>query len=302
MTRIFLTGPTGNAGRPVLAELLRRDYEVTALVRRPTHLPGCQTVIGELAEIGRLAEEVARAHAVVHLASPRSNSRRAVVSDDILGTGELIDAWQRGNFVYTSSQTVYGIPRETLTESSPLDAMCWYDLGKVCNEFQLRMAERTDGRGAAVSLRMALLFAAGDRRGDRQFLPMVYQQCRRRATFVFDSEEGLEAYGSSFIGEEDLGRAVGDALGVGESGPYNLAGGYCTWRSLIETINKLAGTDARLTVRPGAEPRLGEFRLPQSRSYLDTSAFAAETGFEPRQTLEALIERYVAEEKDEGEF
>ena len=296
MTRIFLTGATGNAGRPVLAELLRRNYEVTALVRRSTTFRGCRTVTGELADAALFADEVSRADSVVHLASPRDNSRQSVVMEDVLGTGALLDAWRRGNFVFTSSQTVYGIPRQTLTESSPLDAMCWYDLGKVCNEFQLRMAEPSGDRGAAVSLRMALLLSAGDRRADRQFLPMVYEQCRRRVTFVFDSEEGLETYGSSFIGEEDLGRAVGDALNVKVPGAYNLAGGFCTWRSLIETINQHAGTDARLAVRHGAEPDIGEFRLPQSRSCLDTSAFTAETGFVPRQELDELVRRYSTRE------
>lgn len=300
MTRVFLTGATGNAGRPVLAELLRRGYEVTALVRRPTRLDGCRTVVGELAEIHRLAGEIAPTDAIVHLASSRGNSRQSVIEEDVQGTGELIDAWQQGNFVYASSQTVYGIPRETLTESSPLDAMCWYDLGKICNEFQLRMAEPTLDRGAAVSLRMALLFAGGDRRGDRQFLPMVYEQCRLGAAFVFDSEEGLATYGSSFIGEEDYGRAVADALNVDASGPYNLAGGFCTWQSLVEAINAAAGTGARFVIRPGGQAEPGEFRLPQSRSYLDTGAFTAETDFVPRQTLDELVERFVARERAEG--
>ncbi len=296
MTQVFLTGATGNAGRPVLAELVRRGYEVTALVRRPEALEGCRTVAGDLADVAAFADEVRRADAVIHLASPRSNDRQTVVREEILATGALLDAWQCGNFICASSQTVYGVPRQALVESSPVDALCWYDLGKVCNEFQLRMCEPGGGRGAAVSLRLALVFAAGPRRGDRQFLPEVYEQCMRGAAFVFDSEEGLETYGSSFIGEEDLGRAVADAMKVERSGPYNLAGGFCTWRSLVEAIGRCAGTRADFVVRNGAEPEFGEYRLPQSRSFLDTSAFAAETAFEPEQTLEELVERYHREE------
>jgi nucleoside-diphosphate-sugar epimerase len=296
MTRVFLTGATGNAGQPVLAELLRRGYDVTALVRRPAQLDGCRTVLGNLADLNKLAAEIGQSDAVIHLASPRSNDRDTVLRYDIRATGELLDLWQRGNFIYASSQTVYGIPRQPLTENSPLDAMCWYDLGKMCNEFQLRMSEPDERRGAAVSLRMALLFAAGDRRGDRQFLRAIYDQCRSGATFVFDSEEGLEMYGTSFIGEADFGRAVVDALGIRVSGPYNLAGPFCTWRSLIETLNRHVTKRATWVIRPGAEAGPREYRLPQSRSCLDASAFAAQTGFAPRQTLEEVIARFVAVE------
>ncbi len=297
MARVFLTGATGNAGQPVLAELLRRGHEVTAMVRRPVTLDGCRTVLGDLADVRPLADEVARAEAIIHLASPRSNDRDVVLRDDVRGTGELLDLWQRGNFVYTSSQTVYGIPRQTLTENSPLDAACWYDLGKICNEFQMRMIEADCQRGAAVRLRMALLLATGGRRADRQFLRTIYDQCRAGAVFVFDSDEGLESYGTNFLGEEDLGRAVVDALGIRSSGPYNLAGPYCTWRSMVETINALAGTKARWVVRRGARPGPGEFRLPQSRSHIDGSAFARATGFTARQTLEEVIARLVAVER-----
>jgi nucleoside-diphosphate-sugar epimerase len=250
-------------------------------------------VVGDLGAVQHVAAEVARAEAVIHLASPRSQQRESVILHDVLGTAGLLDAWRRGNFVYASSQTVYGVPRQPLSESAPVDATCWYDLGKICNEFQARMAAGRGRRGAAVSLRLAVLFGAGDRRHDRQFLPEVVGQCRRGATFVFDSEEGLETYGTSFIGEGDLGRAVADALAVPVSGAYNVAGDYCTWRALVEAVDRRAGTRSRFLVRPGARPGPGEYRLPQSRSDLDTSAFRRHTGFVPHETLELLVERFV---------
>lgn len=297
MTRIFLTGATGNAGRPVLAELLRRNFDVTALVRFGRTVPHCRNIVGDLCDITRIAGDVAAADGVIHLASPRSNERHAVVHQDIQGTGDLIDAWRKGNFVYASSQTVYGIPRESLTESSQHDAMCWYDLGKLCNEYQLWMAEPLGERRAAVSIRMALLFGNGPRRNDRQYLPGIYDECLRGTPFVFDSEQGMETYGSSFIGEEDFGRAIVDALGIGTAGPYNIASGFCTWKELIHAIDRCAGTRSRFVIRPGGHAERGEFRLPQSRSFLETTAFSRETGFSPRQTLEELIDRYAARER-----
>jgi hypothetical protein len=51
-------------------------------------------------------------------------------------------------------------------------------------------------------------------------------------------------------------------------------------------------------VRAGAEATApDEIRIGQSRTELDTSAFSRETGFQPRQTVEELVERFVAEER-----
>ncbi|MHB1954782.1 MAG: NAD-dependent epimerase/dehydratase family protein [Sulfobacillus sp.] len=295
--RVFLTGATGNVGQPVLRELLKRNIEVTALVREPAKLSGCRTVVGQLADLAPVSDEISRTDAVIHLASPRDNALEPILRNDIRGMATLLESWRNGNFVYMSSQTVYGIPRQTLVESTPLSPVCWYDWGKICNEFQLRMAEKIGKRREAISLRMALLFGVGPRSGDRQFLSLVYEQCQKGRTFVFDSEEGLETYGSSFIGEEDLGRFVVDALFLKLSGPFNVSGGYCTWRSLIETINKYAGTRSAFLIRPDAKPGPGEFRMPQSRSYLDTRAFVSGTGAESRQSIDDLVRNFVVSQR-----
>src|SRR3712207_3084881 len=120
-TGIFLTGATGHAGQYVLAELQRRGMTVTALVRREVRLEGCRTVSGDLAALEGVLEEILSADGIIHLASPRSQEREYVVLDDIVGTGVLTDAWRSGPFIYASSPTVHGIPRDVLTETSPID-------------------------------------------------------------------------------------------------------------------------------------------------------------------------------------
>jgi nucleoside-diphosphate-sugar epimerase len=296
--RIFLTGATGNVGRPVLAELLKRGYEVSALVRRRIpDVAGYRPVFGNLDNLEPVLAEVAGCDGIVHLGSPRGNARATVHGQDVAGTGDLLDVWNVGNFVYASSQTVYGIPRGPLAETAPLAPEVWYDLGKVFNEQQLAMnAAMDDAPGAAVSLRLALVFGAGERRNDRQFLPVLLEQARLGKRVLFDSEEGLETYGSSFIGETDAARAFVDALDMKTSGPFNLAGGFCTWRAVFEAIDRHAGTRTRFVVRVGARPEDGEFRVPQSRSYLDTTAFAASTGFSARESLDELVGKFIRRE------
>ena len=296
-TGIFLTGATGNAGHYVLAELTRRNRTVTALVRKPTELPGCRTVVGELATIDRLGSEIGNAEAIVHLACPRSQEAEPVLRDDILGTSLLIDAWRSGPFIYASSPTIHGRPQAVLTERSPVRVEYWYDTGKISNEFQLRLAEQQGQRGPGIRFRSGLLFGASERRHDQQYLSFLYRHCQLGSKIIFDSEEGLESYGSSFIGGADFGRAVVQSLGIKVAGPYNLAGGFCTWRALIETINRYAGTHADFLVRAGAQPEAGECRPAQSRTFLDVSAFTAQTGFAPHQGLEELVQAFVQAER-----
>jgi nucleoside-diphosphate-sugar epimerase len=295
-TRIFLTGATGNVGRDVVAELARRGLTVTALVRKPTELPGCRTIVGELATVDRLASEVGNAEAIVHLACSGTQETETVLRDDILGTSLLINAWRSGPFIYASSPTIYGLPQGVLTESTPIRAGHWYDAGKISNEFQLRLAEQQGQRGPGIRIRPGLLFSTTSRGQDQDCLSFFYRHCQLGSKFIFDSEEGLESYGCSFIGGADFGRAVAHSLNIMVAGPYNVAAGFCTWRALIETINRCAGTRADFLIRPGAQAGTGECRPPQSRTILNVSAFCAQTGFAPQQGPEELVQAFVQAE------
>lgn len=296
--RIFLTGVAGNVGAAVLTELLRRGHEVTGLVH--VHLPdakGYRPVVGPLSRARDFVAEIAAAGAIIHCASPRSEDRATVMSEDIEGTAQLLDAWSGGPFVFMSSQTVYGVPARDLVEEAALHAGSWYDIGKICNEQQVELAADRDGRGPGINLRLPLVFAGGVRRRDRQYLPLLFDALRAGHAFLFGDEAAMQTAGSVFIGEADVARAVADSLEIARSGPYNLAGGFCTWRALIEALGRHAGLTPRFTVRAGAQPRDGEFRLPQSRSFYDCGKFEAACRFRARESLDEIVGRFVAAER-----
>jgi len=293
---LFVSGGTGYIGREVVSELVRRGASITAVVRRPAELQGCRTVVGDLVSAGQLAEEVAKADGIVHLASPRSYLRDAVMSE-VTAVALLIDAWRRGPFIFASSATIEGWGPEPLRENSPAQVRNWYGLGKLGNEFQLRTAPRHYQRGPAISLRPAgLVIGSNERRRPGQRFAIFFDQCQRGSRFVFRSEEQLETSGSSFIGAADLGRAFADSMTIKIPGAYNVAGGFCTWKSLIETVRRIAGTRSQVVIRPNGSVGPGEFMLPQSRRCLDVSSFRAQTHFAPKQTLEELMQQFVAAE------
>lgn len=270
--KVFLTGATGNVGRAVLAECQRRGLEVMALVRRERDLPGVRQVVGSLEEPDRYAAAVAEADAVIHLACSRSIEPADVLEQDVMGTLYLLETWRRGPFVFMSSQVVYGPPTGPLSEDAAYVPSCWYDLGKVVNELQVRMVAA--GRGPRIILRMPLLLFWTE----AEFLGPIRHQLARGGGFTFGSGAGPDTFGSSYVTAGDIGRAVVGALAIERDGTFNVASGFTTWADLLEETGRRMGTRPRLIVRESGETLEGEMRLPQSRSALDTSAFERATG------------------------
>lgn len=292
----FLSGVTGQAGTEVLDALVRLGFEVTALVRKPALISNCRLIVGNLSNPVPFAACVETSDLIVHLASSRSFGQDEVLGD-IAGSAGIIEHWQRGTFLCFSSGSLYAGSHVPLNEDMPLAVENGYALGKLCDEFQLRVAAGVGQRGLGIAFRPGNFFGAGQRRDDRQLLGKLYGRCRANAKFLFCSEEGLETFGSSFIGMSDLGRAISEALVLKSSGAYNIGSGFCTWRQLIETINRCAGTRADFVVRPTPPSAPDEFVLPQCRRFLDTAKFNQATSFAPQQTLEQLVEEYVREEQ-----
>ena len=208
-----------------------------------------------------------------------------VVTSDILGTGSLLDMWERGPFVFASSQMVYGVPTAPATEDTPVQpTSSWFDMGKYINEFQLGATCERNARGAGIALRIPAVLSAS--RGKFQTLDMLYNDMVRGATFIFESDEALETSGSDFIGVRDLAKGMVSSLDVKKSGAYNVRGGYFTWKELLDGLVKLTGTKGKFMIRPGGVRGEMEAQVPQRQSRLDDSRFReAVPDFTPRRRL-----------------
>ena len=281
-----------------MRELLSRGHQVVAHSRQPAQIDGCINAPAELYAIATVNRHLRECDGIIHFASTRLKRRNPVVTSDIIGTGTLLDLWQRGPFVYASSQMVYGLGDEPKTEQTPVDpTSSWYDMGKYVCEFQLKSACDRDGRGNGIALRIPAVLTAS--RGRGQTLDMLYRDMMRGATFIFDSEEALETAGSDYISGPDLGKAFASALAISTSGPYNVATGYFTWKELLDGLARATGAKGRFMIRDGGTLGPLEARLPHRQSRLDTSRFKRIVHTEDGETVEQILTEYASRMKHE---
>lgn len=291
--KIFLTGATGSIGQSVLKALNEDGHEVTCLVRKYTKLACTRQVRGTLEDAQKFAKEIKSADAVIHLANTRTTEYKKVVTGDILGTAKMLDFWEKGNFIFMSTQTVYGKPNDILREDTAYSPENWYDLGKTCNELQLQLKEKKPERGVTVSLRMPLLMPGRGTMSKEQFVYNIYYTCKNRGVFVVESEEGYEKFGSSFIGIHDVARGIINSLDITRQGSYNFTTGFLTWKDLINGIGRILGIKPNITFRKEDVIYDGEFRLPRSVSLLDGRKLEMESSYRPLDNLQKLLEEYV---------
>ena len=134
--RTVVTGAAGFVGRHTVTELLARGHEVVAVVRPSSAVPeelagaGVELLAADLRRAGaEVADAIAGADALVHLAAGSEGSPRARFDATVLATERLIDAiraaaW-RGRLVHVSSLAVYGFSQlrrgATIDERTPLE-------------------------------------------------------------------------------------------------------------------------------------------------------------------------------------
>ena len=150
--RLLVTGASGFLGRAVCDELLARDHEVHALVRREgSEPPGTAAVAGNLTDAGSLARAVESAapECVVHLAAEIASQRdpAKIHEVNVEGTRALIAGCEAAGvrrIVFTSTVVTGDAKGALLDEETQLPVETAYGRSKQEGERLLRESSLED--------------------------------------------------------------------------------------------------------------------------------------------------------------
>jgi nucleoside-diphosphate-sugar epimerase len=316
--KAFVTGASGFIGSHLAQELVRRGYEVQALVRPTSNLrwlegTGLALVAGDLQDQPSLLEAVTGSDVVFHLAAVIHTSswerHRAV---NIEGTENLLAACLEAaprlqRFVFVSSISASGpsLKGRPKTEEDPCRPISAYGRSKLEAE---EIVRRYGAKFPVVILRPPNVLGARERE---------VQDILRALRYRLKPLLGKKEKQTSFIMVEDLVEAILLCAEKKEAAGriYQVTDGQAhSWREPLDILSRLLGRRclplpyALLYILAGsaeiAFKLLGQ-RPPVRRSALrsihdhywifDSSKIERELGFHPRLTLEEGLRRIVAQ-------
>ena len=298
MLRVLITGITGFAGSHLAEHLVSRGDEVHGLAHeRPPfkNLAAIKERVriheGDITSVEDIQGALAgsRADAVVHLAGMAvptlaSKDPIAAVRVNVLGTATVLTALEqhpKTRLVLASSADVYGAPdRVPVDEDAPVRPTNVYAATKVAAEALTR--ELAARHGAPV-----VILRPANQNGPRQHPGLAASAFAKQ---IAEAEAGLAEpvvrHGRldaerDFLDVRDMARAYAAALGLGESGTFNVGTGRAV--AIAEILDTLIGL-ARIPVRAELDParvREGE----PTHIALDATRFRQKTDWSPRITL-----------------
>ena len=223
---IFVTGATGSLGIPLVRELIRKGYDVRALVRNKKKrrlLPDEITcIIGELPSMGSIGSALNDVGCIVHLAAvvpgkETDDDYQDYYRVNVEGTINLAKAALEAKvrrFIYVSTIDVYGDSNlEEIDENSPLRPESIYALTKLQGERELLSVMRKADYGIeCVILRMSAVYGPNMKGNyprmarllSKGFFPMIGNG-RANKTLIFE-KDAVKAIKLACESEEAVGK------------------------------------------------------------------------------------------------
>jgi len=296
--RVLVTGISGFAGSHLAELLVSRGYEVHGLAHEGPPFANLRSIQDRVriheGDITRL-EDVqgalagSRADAVVHLAGMAvptiaSKDPIAAVRVNVLGTAAVLSALEehpRTRLVFASSADVYGAPdRIPVDEDAPLRPGNVYAATKVASEALTREL-------AARHAVPVVILRPANQNGPRQHPGLAASAFAKQ---IAEAEAGIAEpvikHGRldaerDFLDVRDMARAYAAALGLDESGTFNVGTGRAV--PIAEILDTLIAL-SRIPVRAELDQsrvRSGE----PTRMALDATRFRQKTDWSPQIAL-----------------
>ena len=298
MLRVLITGITGFAGSHLAEHLVSLGDEVHGLAHEHppfANLAAVQDRVriheGDVTSLEDVRGVLAgsRADAVVHLAGVAvptiaSADPIAAVRINVLGTATVLTALEQHphtRLVLASSADVYGAPhRMPVDEDTPVRPANVYAATKVAAEALAR--ELAARHGAPV-----VILRPANQNGPRQHPGLAASAFAKQiAEAAAGLAEPVVRHGRldaerDFLDVRDMARAYAAALGLAESGTFNVGTGRAV--AIAEILDILIAL-ARIPVRAELDPSRVRGGEP-TRLALDTTLFRQKTGWSPRIAL-----------------
>lgn len=224
ISRVLVTGASGQIGRSLTPYLSERGIAVTALSRRADRLPPAdRTLVGDATSVKDVAAALDGVDGVVHLAAiPHrdADTPYAVYRTNVNSTFNVLSqAGQRGigRAVIASSINAFGVPLNPhhpapayfpLDEDIPTDIGDWYSLSKRSDELTAQMAWRHWGIDV-VALRFPLVRST--------------EMLREESERIRVNPEAMMSLGWAYLELQDAVRAIHLALTAELTGAHVLA-------------------------------------------------------------------------------
>ena len=311
--RILVTGGAGFLGSALVVALLGRGCRVVVLddlsngvadnlpMREHEGRLSLRVVkVGDPQALDLLDDEVARADAVFHLASPigvlRAHSERLAVTRSILTSGvAVVDACasHRTPLLYTSSSEVYGPGQaEPIGEDSPvlfdLRPRWGYAASKAAVEHLVSGLFADEGVPAWI-VRPFNMSGARQRATTGQVIPLFAAAALRGEPLVIHDDGEQQR---AFLHVED---AVAGLISIATCPalrglPVNLGGeGPVQIRELARMVQKAVGGSVAMVNRPSAAVFGKDFAITRDR-IPDTRRLRTETGWRPLRSIEETVD------------
>lgn len=324
---VAVTGPTGEIGASVVdaLEADERVGRVLGMARRPfdTAARGWRKTEyrqGDILDAAGVADLVAEADVVVHLAYLIMGSREESRRTNLEGTRNVFEATVAAErprrLVYTSSVAAYGYHADNplpLTEDLPARGSSEHYYSEQKAECEALLHEVTDATGLEVFVLRPCIVSGPQAPALARFMP--WQQLAdklpgavRSLIAAVPGPRGVVPDPGTpvqLVHHDDVAAAVAlAALGTGPAGDYNLAGdGEVTMTDIAHAVGAVAvpvpqsaaTVSSQVLARLPAVPAMAEwihiFRMPVT---MDTTKAKRDLGWAPRYTAQQTLDGMAA--------
>lgn len=290
---VLVTGGTGMLGSFVVRELQHRGRPVRVLALESSagaaRRAGVDVAIGDLADGDSLRRAARGVDGIVHTAC--TFSRPEV---DIAGMAALLEAWERGPFVFISSVSVYGLSLWLpTTEDHPLNDASGYGQGKICCEALLADAARAQQRSDWSILRPPHIWGPDLRSIAHKASPVgeLYGRAVAGHPLVLPgaTEAEWSAYGDDWVDARELAWAAAACLDRPLGEPANAINSHFIWHEFCQELIHITGNRSSLEHTAAGD---GFFAQPWTYS---GERLAQRLGFRPQYRWQETLAAALAE-------